>query len=327
MDVGYWILDVYITIPYPLISCCFLKVSGIKFAVLCRTLPETGEMMLLSIITVLFMAYLGLAVILYFMQGLFLYRPVRGEVNWSPKDIGLDYERIALITEDAIKLDAWFVPAKNADFTLLFCHGNGGNMCHTLDSVNIFNELGLNVMLFDYRGYGNSQGVPSEEGTALDSTAAYQWLIKQKRISPDSIILFGRSLGGAIAAELARRVECAGLILESAFTSYADIGQKFYPYLPVKPFARFEYRTVDYLKEFKKPLLIIHSANDEVVPIEFGRKLYAAAAAPKEFLEIFGSHNDGFLYSGQTYRTGLMKWIEFVRQYQRAANIRLGRLI
>jgi len=281
--------------------------------------------MLLSIITLLLIAYIGLGLVLYFKQPAFTFSPTR-QMPYNPGDIGLEYEKVQFRTPDHLALFGWYIPAKNAQFTLLYCHGNGGNISHTLDSINIFNELGLNCFIFDYRGYGASQGKPTEEGTYIDAQAAYDWLITEKKLKPADIIIFGWSLGGSIAAHLASNIEAKGLIIESGFTSYADIGQKFYPYMPVRLFARYGFKTRDYLKQVNCPVLIIHSRNDEISPFELGLRLYEEAAKePKEFLEIFGNHNDGFLYSGQTYREGLSNWIKFLKNYQQqsAAKIKL----
>jgi len=249
-----------------------------------------------SIILVVFLAYVILAMALYFMQS------------------------------SLLKLTAWFIPAENARFTVLFCHGNGGNMTHRLDTINILNELGLNCFIFDYRGYGASEGKPSETGTYRDVEAAYKWLTKKKKILPENIILFGRSLGGSIAAYLATKVEARALIIESSFTSYIDIGKKFYPYMPVRLAARFGYPTIDYVRSVHMPVLIIHSRNDEVIPFEFGLRLYDAANEPKEFIEISGSHNDGFLFSGQIYRNAWSNWIDFLKDYKPAAKPALRRI-
>ena len=270
---------------------------------------------LLEIAMVLFIAYWGLGFILYYKQPTFLYKPVRS-VPYTPEEINLDFEDIALKTEDGLKLNGWYVPADNSRFTVLLCHGNGGNIMHRLDSINLLYSFGVSCFVFDYRGYGNSQGKPSEEGTYLDAHAAYRWLTETRRIPPERIVLFGRSLGGSIASQLATTVDAAGLILESCFTSYADIGQKFYPYMPVKWFARFSYRTIDYIKDVHCPVMIIHSQNDEVVPFEFGLELYEAANEPKEFIEIFGSHNDAFLSSNEIYKKAWTKYLNSLPDQQ-----------
>jgi hypothetical protein len=272
--------------------------------------------MLISIISLILIAYFGLGIVLYFMQPSLTFRPTR-EVPYNPADLDLDYENILFRTADDIVLSGWYIPAQNGSLTFLLCHGNGGNISYTLDSVNILNEMGFNCFIFDYRGYGNSQGNVTEEGTYLDAQAAYDWLTKEKKISAKNIIILGKSLGGSIGAHLANNVEVKGLIVESGFTSYADMGQKFYPYLMVRPFARYGFNTFEYIKKVNCPILIIHSRTDEIVPFEFGLRLYEQAAKePKEFLEVFGSHNDGFLYSGPVYREGISSWVQSIKDYQ-----------
>lgn len=279
-----------------------------------------------SIASIAFLTYVILGLALFFLQSKFLYYPVR-ELTCSPADIGLNFEKVMLKTEDDIKIEAWFIPAEGAEYTLLFCHGNAGNLSHRLDSINIFNELGLNCLIFDYRGYGNSQGKPSEQGTYLDAEAAWRWLIEKKNIPPEQIIIFGRSLGGSVAAYLAAEVQARGLVLESSFTSFVDMGRKFYPYMPVKLFAKFNYSTVDYLQKVRSPVLLIHSRDDEIVPFEFGLRLYEAANEPKEFVEIFGSHNDGFLFSGQTYKQAFSEWFVFLAGYEASVPPKLRRIM
>jgi len=273
------------------------------------------DSMLIYIGVALFIAYLGWAVMLYIMQPKFLYSPVR-EVPYTPGELDLDFENVVFKSGDGLLLSGWYIGAENSEFTVLFCHGNAGNMTHRLDSINIFYNLGLNCFIFDYRGYGDSEGKPSEEGTYLDVGAAYKWLTEEKKIQPDKIIIFGRSLGGSIAAQLASKVKAAALIIEGTFTSYVDIGKKFYPYMPVRWFARFSYRTIDYIKDVGCPVMLIYSRNDEVVPFEFGLELYEAANEPKEFVEIFGSHNDGFLVSSEIYKDAWLKWLKFLKEYK-----------
>ncbi len=267
----------------------------------------------IEIAVVLLIAYSALGWTLYFMQPSFLYKPLRG-VPYTPDELGLDFESVAFKTSDRLRLTGWYVPADNADFTVLFCHGNGGNIMHRLDSINIFNNLGLNCFIFDYRGYGNSQGAPTEEGTYKDVKAAYKWLIKEKNVDPNNIILFGRSLGAAIAAQLATKVQIRTLVLESAFTSYVDIGKKFYPYMPVRWFARFSYDTIGYIKKVHCPVMIIHSRGDETIPFELGLELYDAANEPSKFIEIFGNHNDGFLVSNSIYKQAWYDWLKFLKE-------------
>jgi fermentation-respiration switch protein FrsA (DUF1100 family) len=255
---------------------------------------------LLYLITIVVLAYVAWGLVLLLMQPKLLYRPVR-EVLLTPRGLGLDFEEVAFQSDDAVTLSGWYVPARNAPCTVLFCHGNGGNIMHRLDSVNLFHDLGVNCFLFDYRGYAR---------------AAYDWLVRDKAVPAEQIILFGRSLGGSIAARLAGRVRVRALVVESAFTSYPDIGAKFYPYLPVRPFARFSYNTQAYLREVRCPVMVVHSRDDELVSFEFGTRLFAAANEPKQFVEVFGSHNDGFLVSGDLYKEAWIKWLGFVKDYE-----------
>jgi fermentation-respiration switch protein FrsA (DUF1100 family) len=271
--------------------------------------------MLISIAVVVLVGYLGYGLVLYVMQPKFVYSPLQ-EMPYTPDELGLDFENVTFNSADGLQLNGWYIPASGSELTVLFCHGNGGNMMHRLDSINFLYNLGLNCFIFDYRGYGNSEGKPSEEGTYLDARAAYRWLTKKKKIAPHKIIVFGRSLGGCIAAQLTTKVRAKALIIESAFTSYVDIGQRFYPYMPVRWFASFSYRTADYVKDVKIPVMIIHSKNDDVIPFEFGLQLYEAANEPKEFVEIFGNHNDGFLTSGEIYEKAWTKWLKSLQEYE-----------
>jgi len=271
-----------------------------------------GEL-LMYILGVLFVVYVGWGLMLYILQPKLLYVPMR-EVLFTPAEVNLEFENVIFKTADGLQLNGWFIPAQNSQFTILFCHGNGGNMTHCLDSVDIFHNLGLNCFIFDYRGYGESGGKPSEEGTYLDAQAAYKWLTEEKKVPPGDIIVFGISLGGSIAAHLASKSKVAALVIESTFTSYADIGSRFYPYMPVRLFARFGYKTIQFIKDIRCPVMLIYSRDDEVVPFEFGLELFNSANEPKEFVEIFGGHNDCFLVSGELYKNAWIKWLKFLEE-------------
>jgi fermentation-respiration switch protein FrsA (DUF1100 family) len=275
--------------------------------------------MLLWIAAMLFIAYWGLGVILFFMQPKFLYKPLP-EVTYTPGELGLDFEDVTFSTDDGVKLTGWYVPADESKPTILFCHGNGGNMMHRLDSINIFNNLGLNCFIFDYRGYGQSRGRPTEEGTYVDAAASYRYLTEDKMIEPEDIIIFGRSLGGSIAAQLATNVKAQSLVIESSFTSYVDIGETFYPYMPVRWFAAFGYKTAEYLRDVDCPVMIIHSRNDEIIPFELGLELHEIANEPKRMVEINGSHNDGFLISGEIYKKAWTSWLKELQQCDTGAD-------
>jgi hypothetical protein len=237
-----------------------------------------------------------------------LYFPTR-EIEHTPAAIGLSFDEVRLKTADGLTIIAWHIPVPDARAVLLFCHGNGGNISHRLDSIRIFHDLGLSVLIFDYRGYGSSEGEPTEEGTYLDAEAAWNFLVKDKGIDPARIIIFGRSLGSAVAAELAMRRKTGALIIESGFTSIPDLGRKYYPYVPVSLITRFHYATIDKVSSLALPKLFIHSPEDEIIPYDQGRKLFETAGQPKEFLKLRGDHNEGFLLSGELYINGLQQFI------------------
>ena len=176
-----------------------------------------------SVVSVFAIGYAVLAVALFFYQPKLLYFPdmPTRQIQATPEDVGLDFDAVTLTTSDNEQLHAWFVPADPARGTLLFCHGNAGNNSHRLDSIRLFHELGLSVLIFDYRGYGQSTGKPTEKGTYRDADAAWQYLVEQRGIPPQQIILFGRSLGASIAAELATRQTAAGVMLELATEAHA----------------------------------------------------------------------------------------------------------
>jgi fermentation-respiration switch protein FrsA (DUF1100 family) len=263
----------------------------------------------ITVFVTLILGYVVFGLLVFLRQDSILYYPER-QITYTPQAIGLEFEDVTFKTADGLKLNGWFVPADEAEYTVLFCHGNAGNIMHRLDSVDIFHKLPMNCFVFDYRGYGKSEGKVSEKGMYLDAEAAYKWLIEEKQISPEEIIIFGRSLGGSVAAYLASKLEAAGLVIESAFTSYVDAGKKFYPYLPVRLFARYSYDTIGYLKKVNRPVMVIHSADDEIIAFEFGQKLYKMANEPKKFIEITGGHNDGFLVSGEIYTKAWENWLK-----------------
>ena len=269
---------------------------------------------LMSVVTVFALGYAVFAAALFFYQPNLLYFPdmPTRQIQATPEVIGLEFDSVTLTTSDNEQLDAWFVPADPARGTLLFCHGNAGNNPHRLDSIRLFHELGLSVLIFDYRGYGQSTGKPTEKGTYRDADAAWQYLVEQRGIRPEHIILFGRSLGASIAADLATRQAATGVILESAFTSVPDVAAGFYPWLPVRWMSRYQYNTRKQLSDFHSPVLIVHSRDDEIIPYSNGEHLFEAANEPKQFLELRGGHNDGFMVSGDSYVRGLEVFINEV---------------
>jgi len=236
-----------------------------------------------------------------------IFRPIRG-INTYPDKAGLDFEDVCFESRDGLKLNGWFIPAGGARYTVLFCHGNTGNMSHRIKKAVFFNKLGYNVFMFDYRGYGNSKGSPSEGGLYKDTKAAYDYL-RERGIAADAIVGYGESLGGAALIDLARDNEMRGLILESAFSNAKDIAKALYPYAP-SWFISSKFDSAEKIKSIKTPKLMIHSANDNIVPFGLGEKLFRAAAEPKTMLRIRGEHNACFFVSQDALQNGIMEFLK-----------------
>ena len=251
------------------------------------------------------LCFVGLAVLLLrLLLPSMAFHPTRG-VERTPRDAGLAYEDVWLTASDGVRLNGWYVPAANARATLLFFHGNGGNLAWRVGSIEIFHKLGLSVFIIDYRGYGKSEGSPDVAGVGLDAVAAWLWLLENKNTKPEEIVLFGRSLGGAIALELTRSVQPKAVILESTFASPFGVVRVDF----LAPLLRLAvgdiWNSRSAARRLTVPALCIHSPDDEIVPFKEGRKLYEALAGEKTFLEIHGGHNEGFMESLPVYYPAL----------------------
>jgi fermentation-respiration switch protein FrsA (DUF1100 family) len=266
---------------------------------------------LTTLLAGLALIYVALGVVLYFFQGsmVFLANLPGRALDGTPADIGLPYEDVAIDTEDGERLHGWYVPATKARGTLLFFHGNAGNISHRLESILIFNRLGLDVLIVDYRGYGQSTGRPSERGTYRDARAAWDYLVGGRGLEAGQIVIFGRSLGGAVgawlASDLAEAEQPAAVIVESAFTSGTDMARRLYPVYPARLLTRLRYPVVEYVQQLSCPLLVVHSRDDEIIPFAMGRAIYSAALQPKDFIELRGDHNAGFWISREHYTAAL----------------------
>lgn len=267
--------------------------------------------MLINLLITALIAYLGLVLLVYLAQSRLIYFPEPGrEIVSTPDQIGLAYESVKIATANDETLHAWYVPAPDAKATILFFHGNAGNISHRIDYLPMFHRLGYNTLIIDYQGYGQSSGSPSELNTYQDARAAWQFLTEEKNIAPAQIILYGESLGGAIATWLAANENPGLLILASTFTSVPDMAEKIYPFLPVRLIARINYNTLELLQSITAPVLVAHSPQDEVVPFEHGQRLYQAAAEPKQFLTLQGGHNNGFIFMRETWVNALGAFID-----------------
>lgn len=227
----------------------------------------------------------------------------------TPEDWGQAYQDVSLRTEDDLRLHGWFVPRKGAQRVVLFFHGNAGNISHRGESIEIFHRLGLDVFIIDYRGYGRSEGSPSEQGLYRDAHAAWRYLIEERGFKPSQIIVFGRSLGGVVAARLGSEQRPAGLILESSFSSAKDAARAIFPLISWLVVLRYDFDAASYVKGAGCPVLVLHGRDDEIIPFALGRKLFEAAPEPKQFVELRGGHNDGFLRSQPGYERELRRFV------------------
>lgn len=257
-------------------------------------------------------AYVGMAAGLSLLQSRLLHLPDTPgrELTATPAQVNLAYESVIIPTADGVRLHGWFIPAAEPGKTLLFFHGNAGNISHRLDALAIFHRLDLNVLIIDYRGYGRSEGSPSEQGLYQDAEAAWRYLRREKGVAARDIVLYGHSLGGAVAAWLAARQTPGALIVESSFTSIPDIAAELYWFLPARLLARLRYDTLENIRQVNCPVLIIHSRDDEIIPFEHGRRLFEAAREPKRLLAIHGDHNGGFLLSQPRYEQGVRTFLD-----------------
>jgi len=257
-------------------------------------------MLLLPLLAVA-VVYVTILGYVYFFQNRFIYYPT-DDFAVFPAQVGLVCEDVWIDVTPTEKINGWYIGGWPDKRTVLFLHGNGGNIGHRLPHLQFLQSLGVSVLIIDYRGYGRSKGKPSEENFYADASASYQWLISTKEVGPDRIILFGESIGGAVAADLAAKSPCAGLILESSFTSIRDMARRVFPFLPTGLLLRSEYNTLEKLDRLTCPVLVTHSPEDEIVPFDMGEKLYAAAKPPKRFVQLHGTHNDRDYLDQPDYR-------------------------
>ena len=266
---------------------------------------------LFTVIQYAFIFYLLLILLLYFFQGKMIFIPYQ-DIVATPSDLGLEFDDVYFKTQDGTNLNGWFIPTEKAKYTVLFCHGNGGNISHRLDTISLYNKIPLNVFIFDYRSYGKSSGSISEKGLYEDIAAAWKYLTEEKKIPAEKIIIVGRSLGGSIASHAAAEFSPGGLILESTFTSMTEIAQHRLPFVPVSWLLDYKLPTIKNLAKVKCPVLIIASPDDTIVPFKYGKKLFAEAPEPKTFLQLTGDHDDCYFMCRTQYVEALKKFLKTV---------------
>ena len=236
--------------------------------------------------------YLMVVLLMMAMENSLIYFPsVYPAGYWNPP--GLQFEDAWFETPDGTKLHGWYVPHENPRAVVLFAHGNAGNLSHRYELLRSLNELGVSVMIFDYRGYGKSEGSPTEAGILADARAARHWLAKREDIGEQQIVLMGESLGGGVMVDLAAKDGARALVLENTFTSMPEVASYHYPWLPVKLLMRTQLNSAAKIAEYHGPLLQVHGDADTIIPFEIGRRLFEVANEPKQFVVIAdGDHND-----------------------------------
>jgi fermentation-respiration switch protein FrsA (DUF1100 family) len=282
---------------------------------------------LLSLLLFAAGAWALLALLMFAMQSRLLFQPTlpgRALVG-TPADLGLAFQELRLPTADGTVIHGWYVPPPpgGSGYSLLHLHGNAGNISHRLEWLRILQRAGVGVLLLEYRGYGLSEGEPSEDGLHLDAQAGWDWLRSELELPSERILLFGESLGGAVAARLATEVEAAGLVLFSAFTSVPDVAAHHYRWLPVHQLARIWFPTVDYLPGVQMPVLLMHSPDDEIVPVSHAHALLQVAPEPRFFIQTVGDHNGGFLQSESLITEGLRAFIALLQEREMVSGKRL----
>jgi len=248
-----------------------------------------------------------------FLDQFFVYYPEPWQDRDWARESGLPLEDVWFQTSDGARLFGWYVEAAADRPVMLWCHGNAGNIINRLDNLRLLHQMGLSVFLFDYRGYGKSQNIrPTEKGLYYDAYGAYDYLMRIRKIRPERIILFGRSLGASVAGELAAQRPATALILESSFPSIEAVAKVHYGGFPAHWFLGAEFRLADRLPHLSLPKLIIHGDEDDIIPVELGRQVYDAAKPPKEWFGISGAnHNDTYAVGGVAY---FRRLAEFIRK-------------
>jgi fermentation-respiration switch protein FrsA (DUF1100 family) len=266
---------------------------------------------ILQIILPVFLVIIALAFLLIIVEKTIVYHPIKyPNGHWNPETYGLKVEDVYFNSADGVKLHAWFIPAKKPIATLLWYHGNAGNLSHRLENILELIPLNLNIFIFDYRGYGRSGGKPDEKGLYQDSQAAYDFLKIKKQIDPKELIIFGRSLGGACAIKIALNNKAAGLIVESAFTSVNDMADKMFPFFPLKFLLRSHFNSLETIPLINVPKMFIHGTDDQLIPFSMGRKLFEVSKEPKIFYGVEGAgHNDTYIVGGQKYFESIRRFV------------------
>ncbi len=266
---------------------------------------------LLTIGATLVLIYLITGLLLFLLQDKILFLP-SGDIRTSPASAGMTYEEHFFPSHNGNQIHGWFVPAASNEnaLTILFCHGNAGNISGRVSLISLYHSLGYNVFIFDYQGYGLSEGSPSETNILEDGLAAWDFLTHELGVPSHSVLPVGRSMGGAVAAHIAAQRNPRALAIESTFTSVPDMAKQTYYIYPIDLMARIQLPTIEFVRNFDGPVMIAHSREDRLIPYEMGRKLYEVAGPQRFWLELSGDHNEGYIATGKAYGEAYKKFVK-----------------
>lgn len=264
---------------------------------------------IMSIIAAIAGGYLIILILMYLFQSQLLFMP-SSDFLQTPESAGLEAEDIWVEASDGVRLHAWYFPHDESDRVIVLSHGNAGNISYRIDIARTLLDAGAAVLMYDYRGYGKSEGRPNEKGLYKDIESFTDYLVQERKYSEQQIFMYGRSLGGAVAAYAATQYDLGGLVLDSAFKNLRAMIRDVYPFVP-SSLARYRFPTEEYLLQLNgTPVMIMHSPDDFIVRFHHGEYLYEKARQPKQFVELRGGHNDNFFASRELIER---KWREFLQ--------------
>ncbi len=260
------------------------------------------------LLTSIFLIGIGFFLYVRYLEHTGIFFPTR-PLSASPADFGIAFDEVRLRTEDGVQIHGWFLKNPPNRSAFIYLHGNAGNIADRLEKLALMMKLGTNILIIDYRGFGQSEGTPTEQGLYKDARAAYDYLLTRPDVDSKKIVVYGASLGGVVAIDLAAHRPLAGLIVDSTFTCAADMARRLYPFIP-SFFLSVKMCSDVKIKEITIPKLFIHSPEDEVIAFSLGKKLYESAPPPKEFLETHGRHNDNHIASQAQWFGGIKDFLK-----------------
>lgn len=263
---------------------------------------------MMALVCIFFILFATLFFLVRFLENTSVFFPGK-IINVNPSQVGLAYEDLYIRTSDGVKINAWLSTSSPKASTIIFAHGNAGTMGERVLKMKFWHDLGLNVLMFDYRGYGRSGGYPTEKGIYLDAEAVYDYLQSRKDIDSNRMIGYGASLGGVVIIDLATKRKLSAIIIESSFTSAKDMARRLYPMVP-SFLMSIKFDSESKIGKITCPKLFLHSREDQTIPFRIGQKLYQAASEPKSFLLIHGGHNDMGAINNAEVRIEFKKFLE-----------------